>query len=297
MSCHRQFRFGILRARAAPAATSPRLQPSSLPPTSCTSPQKLSTTHASYFTYATLLRSHTTPQVLDHVEVVAVALGVLINLASIEQAVCRELTSPRPGRGGRGSGEGGVLPLLCAILNATAEGVAAAPPGGGGGEPVSPCAAAATPARDGRRSGGAATSPAPAPAASPSWSAGTPSEPASPPAAAAASPEDDARAGEAAIAEAYCAMLAGFLLRGDAGLQVRAAGLLSGGSLAPVVAAVRRCLSFYVTAGAITEGSRDKLAQLLAELEADDGGGGGGAVGAAGGGASDSSGDEGSDGK
>jgi hypothetical protein len=63
-------------------------------------------------------------------------------------------------------------------------------------------------------------------------------------------------------------MLLGFLLRGRPALQIRAASLLTGDDgLAPVAAAIRRCLSFYLTAGAITEGTRDKLLQLLAELE------------------------------
>ena len=66
--------------------------------------------------------------------------------------------------------------------------------------------------------------------------------------------------------EAYTAMLAGFLLRGSPQLQAVAAALLPGGTLDGVVAAIQRCLAFYVTAGAITEGTRDKLLQLLAEL-------------------------------
>jgi hypothetical protein len=73
-------------------------------------------------------------------------------------------------------------------------------------------------------------------------------------------------AGEAAIVEAYSAMLLCFLLRGSPGLQHAAAARLAGGSLEPVAAAIQRCLAFYVTAGAITEGTRGKLVQLLEEL-------------------------------
>jgi hypothetical protein len=235
-------------------------------------------------------------QVLEHVEIVAVALGVLINLASTEPDVCSLLSTAASGAG---RCAGGVLPLLCSILTATAEGVAACPAAakaatdssGGDGNPAMSTSPERTRQRTPHKGHSSCKAqavgalPAPASAApSPSWLSGasdggvfgSPEQ--------AGGEDEDVRAGEAAIAEAYCAMLAGFLLRGDKKLQRLAASLLPGGTLQPVVSAVRRCLSFYVTAGAITGSTRDKLVQLLAELEAV--GAGGSGSGAHGGGSS-----------
>ncbi len=72
---------------------------------------------------------------------------------------------------------------------------------------------------------------------------------------------------QASILEVYSAMLLGFMVQGHVALQRRAAALLRGESLAPVVTAVERFLHFYVSAGAITAASRDALVQLLVELK------------------------------
>lgn len=73
--------------------------------------------------------------------------------------------------------------------------------------------------------------------------------------------------GAASIVEVYAAILLGFLIEGDAAAQAEAAGLLPGGSVKPVVAAVARCLQFYVQAGAITKGTEDSLRALLSSLQ------------------------------
>ena len=59
----------------------------------------------------------------------------------------------------------------------------------------------------------------------------------------------------------------GFLVEGDQQAQAEAAKLLPGGTMAPVVAAVRRCLHFYVTAGALTQHTETSLRELLASLQ------------------------------
>ena len=73
--------------------------------------------------------------------------------------------------------------------------------------------------------------------------------------------EDD---GTASIVEVYSALLLGFLLTHDQSLQAEASRML--GSLNPVVAAIRQCLSFYVGAGAMTSQSEESLRNLLAAL-------------------------------
>jgi hypothetical protein len=69
------------------------------------------------------------------------------------------------------------------------------------------------------------------------------------------------------MVEVYAAILLGFLVEGDQAARAEAAALLPGGAgLAPVVAAVERCLAFYVSAGAITKGSERSLRELLQSL-------------------------------
>ena len=68
--------------------------------------------------------------------------------------------------------------------------------------------------------------------------------------------------------EVYSAILLGFLVEGCPAARREAAALLPGASLAPVVAAVERCLHFYVSTGAITKGNEDSLRGLLASLQA-----------------------------
>lgn len=69
------------------------------------------------------------------------------------------------------------------------------------------------------------------------------------------------------IVEVYAAILLGFLVEGDQTAQVEAAALLPGGTLKSVVAAVQRCLQFYVTAGALTQHTENSLRALLASLQ------------------------------
>lgn len=73
--------------------------------------------------------------------------------------------------------------------------------------------------------------------------------------------------GAGLIVEVYAAILLGFLIDGDAGAQSEAAALLPGGTLDPVIAAVARCLQFYINAGAITSKTEGSLRRLLASLK------------------------------
>lgn len=77
--------------------------------------------------------------------------------------------------------------------------------------------------------------------------------------------------GAASIVEVYAAILLGFLVEGEPGARAAAAAALPTGTLAPVVAAVARCLAFYLTAGAITKGSETSLRRLLASLQKGEG--------------------------
>ena len=61
-------------------------------------------------------------------------------------------------------------------------------------------------------------------------------------------------------------MLLGFLVQDDSAQRSSAASALSGGTLAPVVGAIERCLAFYVSAEAITDMSRESLVRLLVAL-------------------------------
>ena len=75
--------------------------------------------------------------------------------------------------------------------------------------------------------------------------------------------------GEAAasIIEVYAAILLGFLVEGDKKAQNEAAQHLPGKSLSPLISAVRKCLNFYVTAGALTQRTEASLRALLASLQ------------------------------
>ena len=123
-------------------------------------------------------------------------------------------------------------------------------------------------------------------------------------------PQQQLPSAEASIVEAYAAIALGFLVVGDVrapGLSARGPALLrllaaqggggggggEGGEEAAAAASaarlsriVRRCLAFYVRAGAITEAGRETMARMLLALEREggvdvDGGGGGGQVAAA----------------
>jgi len=75
-------------------------------------------------------------------------------------------------------------------------------------------------------------------------------------------------AGEVSIVEVYCGMLLGFLVRDCPEVAPAVASSLQDKSLQPIVCAVQRCLSFYISTGAITEHTRSTLEQLLQHLEA-----------------------------
>lgn len=78
----------------------------------------------------------------------------------------------------------------------------------------------------------------------------------------------DEAEGEASIVEVYAAMLLGFLVEPDAALRQRAAAMLPGGTLQPVIAAVEKCLEFYTRTDTITEATGAKLRDLIASLKA-----------------------------
>ena len=78
--------------------------------------------------------------------------------------------------------------------------------------------------------------------------------------------DDDEAEGAASIVEVYSALLFGFLLANDDVMQTAAIGKL--GSLQPVISAIKKCLSFYVDAGAITTQNEGSLRKLLASLPA-----------------------------
>lgn len=76
--------------------------------------------------------------------------------------------------------------------------------------------------------------------------------------------DDNEDEGAASIVEVYAALLFGFLLADDEAMQTAAISKL--GSLRPVISAIKKCLSFYVDAGAITTQNEESLRKLLASL-------------------------------
>ncbi|KAK9817241.1 hypothetical protein WJX72_011651 [[Myrmecia] bisecta] len=80
---------------------------------------------------------------------------------------------------------------------------------------------------------------------------------------------DSEEDGTAAILEAYAAVLLGFLLERDLSLRPVAAALMPEGSLDPVISAIHRCLQFYVQTGSITQQTEASLRNLLTTLEQD----------------------------
>lgn len=79
----------------------------------------------------------------------------------------------------------------------------------------------------------------------------------------------ETKGGAGSIVEVYTAVLLGFLIEGSPSLQKTAAALLPTHSVGPVVAAIARCLDFYVRTGAMTKKNEDSLRHLLASLEKD----------------------------
>lgn len=210
-------------------------------------------------------------QVLKHLELISVALGVLINLVSGEPGNSRKLASiGAPPAGGSSSSmddasqqqeqqQQGLLGLLCTVMTAVGrlleqqqEEMDAAEQqqaGGSNGDHSSNwgvgCARGA--AAD-TLSGGEH------PLGSPTGSGVL------------GGAADSSIAGEASIVEVYCGMLLGFIVRDCADLAEVVAQQLEGASLQPIVCAVQRCLNFYVSTGAITEHTRTTLEELLQHL-------------------------------
>jgi hypothetical protein len=210
--------------------------------------------------------------VLQHLELVSVALGVLMNLVSNEPQHSRRLAAAgsqdatAAAGGVSGSALGGdngsstevssFVRLLCTVMTALgqllqhhneSEEAAAAPP---------QAAAATDPAAAAAAGAGSKGEALPAGAKVVT----TPS--------AAADALGSNSVSEASIVETYSGILLGFLVRdGGAGLAASVAALLPGGSLDPLLSATGRCLDFYVRTGAITDHTRSTLEQLLRQLK------------------------------
>lgn len=174
-------------------------------------------------------------QVLQHLELVSVALGLLINLVSGEPANSRQLASMQAEsssrQGAAADDSCSLVSLLCSVMTAVGELLQQA----ADDEGMSDAAAARAPSRRTSSAAGSGL-------------------------------EDDNSAGEASIVEAYCAMLLGFLVRDCQDVAQCVPKMLEGQSLQPIVEAVQRCLNFYISTGAITEHTRNTLEELLQQL-------------------------------
>lgn len=175
---------------------------------------------------------------LQQLDLISVALGLLINLVSGEPANSRRLASTAARFGSSSADDvcddASLVPLLCKVMTAVGELLQRA------SEDEQMEAGAATPPVHQSRSQAAA--------------------------AGSAHGIDDNSAGEASIVEAYCAMLLGFLVRDCEDVARCVPQLLHGQSLQPVVDAVQRCVSFYISAGAITDHTKNTLEELLQHL-------------------------------
>lgn len=188
------------------------------------------------------------------------ALGLLINLVSGVPGNSRLLTQLAAGGGSAGSGSVGsdqaipgassaLVPLLCSIMAA----VAALQQQ----QQLSNCDQSGTVDNSNTAAGGRQQQ---------EQQLLRDVAPASSPPSATATDTADA-AGEASIVEVYCGVLLGFLVRDCPSLGPSVASSLGDSGLDLVVNAVRRCLHFYVSAGAITDHTRGTLQELLAQLE------------------------------
>lgn len=72
---------------------------------------------------------------------------------------------------------------------------------------------------------------------------------------------------EASIVAMYAAILLGFLIADDNARVQQACATLSSSNLSSVVSAIERCLLFYTSAGAITEGSKELMTVMLGKLK------------------------------
>lgn len=148
-------------------------------------------------------------------------LGVLINLAEARgDARAQLLTKTSPS-------QGGMVPLLCQLINLTAE--AAGETGSTAWLDAVPSSQAGEVTLDALHQGD--------------------------------------REAAASVIEIYAAILLGFLIDGAPIAQREAATLLPGGTLEPVVMAVKKCLGFYLTAGALTQRTEASLRGLLNSLQ------------------------------
>ncbi|WIA08618.1 hypothetical protein OEZ85_008047 [Tetradesmus obliquus] len=219
-------------------------------------------------------------QVLKHLELLSVALGVLINLVSGEPGNSRRLAGLDPAAaaaaaaaaGGdcmdtdlqedsqqqqqQGVSCEGLVPLLCTVMTAVGRLLQQQEEKDAAQQQQQQGAAA-----------GAAGSSTPAAAAAGAFNLlGSPRGSESASGSASGHLDGNSAAGEASIIEVYCGMLLGFLVRDCADLAPVVAAQLEGGSLQPVVGAVQRCLHFYVSTGAITEHTKVTLEELLQHL-------------------------------
>jgi hypothetical protein len=212
--------------------------------------------------------------VLQHLELVSVALGVLMNLVSNEPQHSRRLAaagsqdaaaaaaagdvsgSALGGDNGSSTEVSSFVRLLCTVMTALgqllhhhneSEEAALAPPQAAATDSAAAAATAAGGSRGEALPAGAKV-------------VTTPS--------AAADALGSNSVSEASIVETYSGILLGFLVRdGGAGLAASVAALLPGGSLDPLLSATGRCLDFYVRTGSITDHTRSTLEQLLRQLK------------------------------
>lgn len=219
--------------------------------------------------------------VLQHLELLSVALGVLMNLVSNEPQHSQQLAAGKAaaatvaagssdGGGGDGHGDSTFVALLCTVVTALSQmlqraededaaaqetglddssGVTAAEPvelgGEGCGHPFDTSAKRVS------------TCPAAAAAAAAGGAAEL------------SEAFGNNKASEASIVEVYSSILLGFLVR-DGGPQLAqaVAAMLPGGSLDPLLSSTARCLDFYMRTGAITDHTRTTLEGLMRELAA-----------------------------
>lgn len=192
--------------------------------------------------------------VLQHLDLLSVALGVLINLVSNEPQHSRKLAAAEAGAAasaaGSSQGVSTFVQLLCTVVSALGQLLQQhmdQEDAGGSQQPATAAAAGPSSAAAGLPAGAkVVTSPS-----------------------AAAEALGSNTASEASIVEVYSGMLLGFLVRdGDPDLAQAVAAQLPGSSLEPLTSATGRCLDFYVRTGAITDHTRTTLEQLLRHLVA-----------------------------
>jgi hypothetical protein len=221
-------------------------------------------------------------QVLKHLELLSVALGVLINLVSGEPGNSRRLAGLDPAAAAaaaaaaaepagsdsmdidtqedsqqqqQGGSCEGLVPLLCTVMTAV------------GSLLQQQEEKEAAQQQQGAAAGFGSSSSTPAAAGGAAMNLlGSPRGSESASGSASAHLDGSSAAGEASIIEVYCGMLLGFLVRDCADLAPVVAQQLEGGTLQPVVGAVQRCLHFYVSTGAITEHTKVTLEELLQHL-------------------------------